>query len=348
MYWTKYMKKLTIIIIAILLVSVPTIILLSNQQTPIGGDRDENGCLVAAGYSFDEDVGACTRSWELDEHMKEVASNVLLVQSYSSFTIVSVEKIEACEDCYDVTLQRNPIDEETKEDKYLIPYVVPYREGRIDYSYDNHIINFEECIAAGYPVMESYPRQCRAGESIFSESIRKICTDEQKGAEACTTEYNPVCGEILLNIGETTYMTFDNSCSACSAMKSVAYSPGTCEDKLFVVCKETITGFDPEEYAQDNGGICVDRCPEKFDSFTTQTGIELCIPHYGIGEIEQWQKCDRSSDDCTCAKAYETTSGEEIADAEYRCVPEKYANRLLFRGGLDALDENGVQSVMIA
>ena len=31
--------------------------------------------------------------------------------------------------------------------------------------------NFEECAAAGYPIMESYPRQCRAGEETFVEDI---------------------------------------------------------------------------------------------------------------------------------------------------------------------------------
>lgn len=33
------------------------------------------------------------------------------------------------------------------------------------------ITNFEECVAAGNPVMESYPRQCRAGEQTFTEYI---------------------------------------------------------------------------------------------------------------------------------------------------------------------------------
>lgn len=33
------------------------------------------------------------------------------------------------------------------------------------------ITNFEECVAAGNPVMESYPRQCRAGDQIFAEDI---------------------------------------------------------------------------------------------------------------------------------------------------------------------------------
>ncbi len=30
---------------------------------------------------------------------------------------------------------------------------------------------FEECVAAGNPVMESYPQQCRAGEQTFTEFI---------------------------------------------------------------------------------------------------------------------------------------------------------------------------------
>ncbi|HII71211.1 TPA: hypothetical protein HA265_00470 [Candidatus Woesearchaeota archaeon] len=332
-------------IISIILLAI---VLTGCQQKPIGGDRDENGCLAPAGYSWDNDVGACTRSWELDAHEKEVAKTVLVVQSYSSFTIVSVEKIENCEDCYDVTLQRNPIDEETKKEIYLKPYVVPYREGRIDHSYDDKITGFDECIAAGYPVMESYPRQCRAGDTTFTEAATIFCTDEQRQAEGCDMEYNPVCGEILLNTGETTYMTFDDSCSACSAMKSIAYSPGICEDRLFVICKETITGFDPKEYAQSNNGICVEKCPEAFDTFTTQTGIQVCIPHYGETEIEQWPTCDKSTETCKCARAYETTDEKQIDDAKYRCVPEKYSERLLFRGGLDSLDEQGEQSVMIA
>lgn len=34
------------------------------------------------------------------------------------------------------------------------------------------VINFAECVAAGYPVMESYPRQCRTPEgNVFTEDI---------------------------------------------------------------------------------------------------------------------------------------------------------------------------------
>jgi len=33
--------------------------------------------------------------------------------------------------------------------------------------------NFEDCVARGFPVMESYPRQCRAGDKTFVEEIEE-------------------------------------------------------------------------------------------------------------------------------------------------------------------------------
>ena len=41
----------------------------------------------------------------------------------------------------------------------------------------NEINNFEQCVAAGNPVMESYPRQCRANDQTFVEQIETL---EQK------------------------------------------------------------------------------------------------------------------------------------------------------------------------
>lgn len=34
--------------------------------------------------------------------------------------------------------------------------------------------SFEECVAHGFPVMESYPRQCRAGDRVFVEKIPPV------------------------------------------------------------------------------------------------------------------------------------------------------------------------------
>lgn len=313
------MRKILIMILVMLMLSF---VLTGCQQNQITANWDDKGCLTNEGYSMDTDVGACTRSGELDEYEKEVAKTVIMVQSYSSFTIVSVDKNPICDDCYDVTLKRNPVNEETKDEKFLHPYVIPYREGRIDYTYDEKI-----------------------GET---KDLRNVCTVDEINAEICNMVYNPVCGEIGLNMGDTTYKTFSNACSACSSMKVLAYLPGDCEDLQFVVCTETVIGFDPVEFAKDTGGICVEQCPEGFDQFMTQIGIQMCISHYGLTEIEQWSICEKSTESCNCVKAYETTDELQITDAQYRCAPEKYSSRLLFRGGVDSLDENGERSVMIA
>lgn len=70
------------------------------------------------------------------------------------------------------------------------------------------ITSFEECVAAGYPVMESYPRQCRTPEgAVYTEEIggertatatggcfiggcnSEICSDQEGMMSTC--EYRP-------------------------------------------------------------------------------------------------------------------------------------------------------------
>lgn len=220
------------------------------------------------------------------------------------------------------------------------------------------INSFMECVNAGNPVMESYPRQCSANGQTFTEEIAPelhICTDEENAAEICTMDYNPVCGLVDNGIRcittpcpSTDAVTYSNGCGACSA-GALGYYRGLCEEISFVVCGgETFTGFDPEKFADDSGGICVEVCPGNYDAYMTQIGIEMCIISYNKETIEGWDICERSSTDCNCVKAYETTKEEPIENAKYRCVPEEYSERLLFRSGIDRLDEKGKQSVMIA
>jgi hypothetical protein len=38
--------------------------------------------------------------------------------------------------------------------------------------YDMDVFDFETCVAAGYPVMESFPRQCRTNDNrLFVENL---------------------------------------------------------------------------------------------------------------------------------------------------------------------------------
>ena len=42
------------------------------------------------------------------------------------------------------------------------------------------VTNFTECEAAGYPVMESYPRQCQTKDMIYVEEIEMVNDEEEK------------------------------------------------------------------------------------------------------------------------------------------------------------------------
>ena len=84
------------------------------------------------------------------------------------------------------------------------------------------ITNFEECVAAGNPVMESYPRQCRTEDGqTFTEVISHVCTQEEKSAQICTMDYNPVCGDNM--------KTYSNGCSACASGEVDSWTLGECK-----------------------------------------------------------------------------------------------------------------------
>ena len=54
------------------------------------------------------------------------------------------------------------------------------------------ITNFEECVAAGNPAMESYPRQCRANDQTFVEEILpEPNLDDDRFSELCGLEPDP-------------------------------------------------------------------------------------------------------------------------------------------------------------
>lgn len=50
-------------------------------------------------------------------------------------------------------------------------YIFVSKSGKNEQS-SGGVRNFEDCVAAGNPVMESYPRQCRSGNITFVEDIK--------------------------------------------------------------------------------------------------------------------------------------------------------------------------------
>lgn len=118
----KKERKISVIFIIVLGVlvvgAIGVFLLINNWDKSIGGERDEYGCLGAAGYSWNETEQSCVREW----------------------------------------LQKND------SDYYQIK-------------------DFNHCADAGYPVLESYPRQCRApNKTIFVEEIENTNNDSITGS----------------------------------------------------------------------------------------------------------------------------------------------------------------------
>lgn len=96
------------------------------------------------------------------------------------------------------------------------------------------VTNFDECIAAGNPVMESYPRQCTHEGQTFQEVIGSVGA-ETPAEQACTKEFVPVCGEIEVQCIKAPCppikTTFQNKCEAENAgAKNI--KEGACVDEV--------------------------------------------------------------------------------------------------------------------
>jgi len=70
----------------------------------IGGQRDEHGCLGPAGYSWSEEIEACTRNWELDDAQKK-AAKIAVEHVGPEYGLTVVEVMTArCPGCFTVKL----------------------------------------------------------------------------------------------------------------------------------------------------------------------------------------------------------------------------------------------------
>ena len=134
-------------------------------EKPIGGERDEHGCLGPAGYSWNETVGACVREWELTNEEKQAAAIAIddIGEKYAT-TILSVTENENGGFLIELEIQEDRISIKTKD-----------------------------------------------GEVTGKVVTRHTCTEEEKQADICTMEYNPVCG-----YKDTGSKTYGNGCQACA------------------------------------------------------------------------------------------------------------------------------------
>lgn len=108
-----------ILLLAWTLIAVGLYIAKRDTDTPqtIGGDRDANGCLVAGGYTYDEEVGACDRSFELTPDIKTAAK--LAVNKVGREYGLTVDSFNSYEEPgkYDITLKHG--EDQTIETIYI-------------------------------------------------------------------------------------------------------------------------------------------------------------------------------------------------------------------------------------
>ena len=176
-------KNIAIFVIALLIVAGTAIIAVNYYPETIGGDKDDYGCLTGAGYSYDEEVKACTRNWELNQEDKEA---VKIATAHLSYPVTVIETEKLGEGDYKITLQRNDNQERITTE----------------------ITNWE-----------------------IVNKDRNFCTQESREAEACTMEYNPVCGWYGTETKCLKYpcaQTYSNPCVACQDSKVAYWTQGEC------------------------------------------------------------------------------------------------------------------------
>ena len=70
------------------------------------------------------------------------------------------------------------------------------------------ITNFDECVAAGYPAMESHPRQCRIPDgTVFVEELSSLTQEDAQSLaeQSSCTEQGPLTGTSFYNFNTRTW-----------------------------------------------------------------------------------------------------------------------------------------------
>lgn len=76
------MKKNYILCVILILLIVIVALLLAfcinpnNEKKVIGGDKDEHGCLIGAGYSWNETEEKCVREWSNESDRYQIINPV--------------------------------------------------------------------------------------------------------------------------------------------------------------------------------------------------------------------------------------------------------------------------------
>ena len=228
---------------------------LQKNALPIGGDRDERGCLVAAGYSFDEQVGACIRAFEMTPDIKQAA--ILAVEHVGGGYALTVTSFNSYEEAgsYDIMLERG--EERTKETVYIRQgQVVELQRVKIYYYSEERDRDEEGNIQCSKEGLVAVDRTIPPTQTPLKDSIELLIKGELIASETergITTEF-PLAGVVLKSASITNgvaTLTFDdpqNKTSGGSCRVSVLWAQIEATAKQFPAV-QTVR-FMPEEVFQ--------------------------------------------------------------------------------------------------
>ncbi len=200
------------------------------DDAPIGGETDEHGCLVSAGYTWCEAKQKCLRTWE-----------------------------EPC---------------------------------------PGMVSSFAECEALGYPVMESYPRQCRTPEGeTFTEDIDEPVHDDplQGQAVEIAEEYvmnmKPYVEENGRNLNVK--MLVQMKCPGCwQVVLQYDADPGKATDDYTndrITVNVTLNNWEIVNVVSGRGGVIVlspEECDSKGGRVVNTLGETCASDETNAGEVE--------------------------------------------------------------
>jgi len=135
----------------------------------IGGDKDDHGCLIGAGYSWCPSTEKCQRMWEeyCEEYKEQFRSDIIDCVSFGPEECPSECVVcPPCPECSSISCQTEEFCEDMGIDRNW------YEKIKEKIKSDIEITSFDDCVRAGNLVLESYPRQCVASNGItFIEII---------------------------------------------------------------------------------------------------------------------------------------------------------------------------------
>lgn len=163
-------------IIILVFVLITFFIIGCDREKIIGGERDEHGCLGPAGYSWDEEIGACIRVWEIESEQFKRAAKIAVEYKGQSYglTIVGIEERE-CVGCFIVHM--------TKGNEQI--YVELQNWKASDDELQSECMTDDDCITGG---CSGTICQSKDAEPIFT-------TCEYLPEYACYKEINCGCKE---------------------------------------------------------------------------------------------------------------------------------------------------------